>query len=284
MGDGTKMSETWWGQRWNRLLESFGWGSRLARGRSYARAGRVLDCRTAPGLVTARVQGSKAKPYQVAIKIRTFSASEWERVIEALAGRTVSAARLLSGKVPPDIKDAFQEAALSLFAVQSRDIKSSCSCPDVVNPCKHVAAVYCSLGRRFDADPFLLFQLRGMEREELLTALQRGAGPEHPPQRRVGAAQPDQGGPGSNGSPPEDRPDDADHGNSPLPVDPGLFWYPGPGLSRLEMPIAPPRADAAVLRRLGPLPGWWNRVDPQEWLAECYRTVCERALADLEGP
>jgi uncharacterized Zn finger protein len=213
--------------------------------------------------VTARVQGSRPKPYEVTIKIKTLSGPEWDQVIEVLAGRAVFAARLLAGEMPRDIEEAFKEVTLSLFPAQSRDIETSCPCPDRTNPCKHVAAVYSILGRRFDADPFLLFQLRGMGREELLTAL-RG--------RR------------SSGPPPEDRPPAADPGNGPLPVDPGLFWYPGPELSRLELHFGPPRADGAVLKRLGPLPGWWNRIDPQEWLAECYRTVSERALADLDEP
>ena len=35
--------ESWWAQRWIRVLESFNIGARLGRGRSYARSGQVLS-------------------------------------------------------------------------------------------------------------------------------------------------------------------------------------------------------------------------------------------------
>jgi uncharacterized Zn finger protein len=44
--------------------------------------------------------------------------------------------------------------------------------------------VYYLLGEEFDRDPFLIFQLRGMERSELLAAL----GPAAIPRRRAAAA------------------------------------------------------------------------------------------------
>ena len=59
-----EMGTTWWGQRWIKALEQFSrdYLSRLGRGRTYARTGRVHDLKIAPGLVTAWrrcVTGSK---------------------------------------------------------------------------------------------------------------------------------------------------------------------------------------------------------------------------------
>ncbi|MDW7650377.1 MAG: DEAD/DEAH box helicase [Bacillota bacterium] len=47
---------------------------------------------------------------------------------------------------------------------------SDCSCPDWANPCKHLAAVYLVLANEIDQDPFILFELRGIRREELIGA------------------------------------------------------------------------------------------------------------------
>lgn len=58
-----------------------------------------------------------------------------------------------------------------------QDLKTECSCPDWSNPCKHIAAVYYLLGEEFDRDPFLIFRLRGMEREELFGLLGGAAAP-----------------------------------------------------------------------------------------------------------
>ena len=163
--------KNWWAQRWIAVLESFGWASRLQRGRSYARSGHVLDLTITPGKVAARVQGSRAQPYRVSIALAPLSPQDWELATAAMAGQAVYAARLLAGEMPAEIEDAFAAARVPLFPRTGRDLTTACSCPDWANPCKHVAAVYYRLGQEFDADPFLLFRLRGRERESVLADL-----------------------------------------------------------------------------------------------------------------
>jgi len=77
--------------------------------------------------------------------------------------------------MPPDVEDAFQAARLSLFPARREDLHTACSCPDWSNPCKHIAAVYYLLGEEFDRDPFLIFRLRGLDRDELVRRLDRAA-------------------------------------------------------------------------------------------------------------
>ena len=60
---------SWWARRWIEVLEGFDLGARLGRGRSYARRGQVLSIDVEKGAVTARVQGSRARPYRVEIKV-----------------------------------------------------------------------------------------------------------------------------------------------------------------------------------------------------------------------
>ena len=49
-------------------------------------------------------------------------------------------------------------------------MKLECSCPDWASMCKHVAAVLYGVGHRLDSDPGLLFTLRGVDPQELITA------------------------------------------------------------------------------------------------------------------
>ena len=65
--------ERWWAQRWIAVLDSFDLGARLTRGRSYARNGQVLSIEIASGVVAAKVQGSRAKPYKITIKLAPLS-------------------------------------------------------------------------------------------------------------------------------------------------------------------------------------------------------------------
>src|SRR6185312_17104773 len=74
--------KSWWAKRWIQTLESFGFGSRLDRGRSYARRGQVLSIEVIPGHVTASVQGSRAAPYKVEVAINTLTDAQWKTVSE----------------------------------------------------------------------------------------------------------------------------------------------------------------------------------------------------------
>jgi len=155
----------WWAQRWIAKLHEFELGARLARGRSYARSGQVTQIALEPGGVRAQVQGSRAKPYDVTIRIAQLVAPEWRAVTAAIAADARLAAALLAGQMPEDIESAFRAAGVSLFPAHERDMQTACSCPDWSNPCKHVAAVFYLVGEEFDRDPFLLFVVRGFARE-----------------------------------------------------------------------------------------------------------------------
>ncbi len=172
-----QFGKTWWAGRWLQALEPLINEGRLARGRSYARSGQVTKLDADKNGVVARVQGSHPTPYKVSIKFKQLSQPDWEQVDQVMASEAIYAAKLLSGEMPAEIENAFAAAGMTLFPAIEQDLVTSCSCPDWANPCKHVAAVYYLLGERFDADPFLMFLLRGRTREEVASALRahRGA-------------------------------------------------------------------------------------------------------------
>jgi uncharacterized Zn finger protein len=172
--------QSWWAKRWIAVLESFNIGARLGRGRTYARKGQVLDIDIGTGVVTALVQGSRPKPYKIKIELNPLSRKDWTHVIEVLGHQALYTANLLAGEMPQSIEEVFTNAGCFLFPEKLKDLKTDCSCPDWSNPCKHIAAVYYLMGEEFDRDPFLLFRLRGMERDELLASL--GSLPQEEPE------------------------------------------------------------------------------------------------------
>src|SRR6266849_10890845 len=165
------IGSTWWSKRWVSVLESFNMGARLTRGRSYARQGQVLSLDVQPGLVKARVQGSRPRPYNVEIHLKPLSDQDWDKVTDAMADQAIFAAKLLAGEMPTNIEEAFSAVQLSLFPTAARELETDCSCPDWANPCKHIAAVYYLLAERFDEDPFLIFKLRGRTKEQIIEVL-----------------------------------------------------------------------------------------------------------------
>src|SRR6516165_2756793 len=81
--------QSWWAKRWIAVLESFDIGARLGRGRSYARNGQVLGIEVGRGEVTARVQGSRPKPYDVIIRVKGLTTGEWDELVKALSGQAL---------------------------------------------------------------------------------------------------------------------------------------------------------------------------------------------------
>lgn len=79
------IAQTWWSERFIAVLEDIGLGNRLQRGRSYARKGQVISLQVDAGLVTALVQGSRARPYRIRIGIPAFGKSQWAHVERTLA-------------------------------------------------------------------------------------------------------------------------------------------------------------------------------------------------------
>ena len=247
-----EFAQNWWGRRWIEVLESFDIGSRLQRGRSYARKGQVLSIDVKKGVVEARVQGSRRDPYSVHIKVRPLTPSEWKRLADQLASQAMFAAKLLAGEMPQDIEAAFEKAGLSLFPQKLAEISTACSCPDSSNPCKHVAAVYYLLGEAFDRDPFLVFRLRGMEREEFMPMLGE--------------------------APPLETDSDAEAA-PPLPSDPEEFWRAKPLPPDLLVGAEASRPPAALAHRLGNLQFWQGSQPLPVALESTYQRAAEQAAA-----
>ncbi|MEM8502827.1 MAG: SWIM zinc finger family protein [Cyanobacteria bacterium P01_D01_bin.1] len=169
----TVQEDAWWVQQWVDLLNSYRFKKRLERGRNYARQGNILSLEFKDSKVFATVQGTANEPYQLSISIERFTDEDWSFVINTLSQKALYSAQLLAGEMPDSIEAVFTSNGLSLFPFTLADVKSKCSCPDPKNPCKHIAAVYYQLGDSFREDPFVLFQLRGRTKEQILLALRQ---------------------------------------------------------------------------------------------------------------
>ena len=165
--------EAWWVQRWVELLNTYRFKKRLERGRRYAREGNILSLEFKGAKVVALVQGTANEPYKLSIWMDAFSDEDWSYVIDTLSEKAIYSAQLLAGEMPADIEAVFTASGLSLFPFTLADVRSKCNCPDPKNPCKHIAAVYYQLGDFFREDPFVLFQLRGRTKAQILEALRQ---------------------------------------------------------------------------------------------------------------
>jgi hypothetical protein len=168
------MADTWWSQRLVTLLDSYGLGARMQRGRRYARQGQLVSFDVQPGLVAARVQGSQRAPYVTNVAFAPLTEAEWSAVQGEIESTLAFAARLLAGEVPAELEAVFDRAGVALLPQRWSQLRATCSCPDQENPCKHIAAALYVLADRLDDDPWLLLRWRGRERAELLAHLGPG--------------------------------------------------------------------------------------------------------------
>jgi uncharacterized Zn finger protein len=159
------------------------------------------------------------------------------------------------------------EAGASLFPKQRADLKTSCSCPDWGDPCKHVAATHYVLGEALDRDPFLLFELRGKTKDQVLEALRaaRGGASESTPKKgsKAKAAR-------ANEAP-----------EAPTvklgKVKAADYDRPREALPSLHFRFDEPVTHGAVLRQLGAPEVWEGDTSPADVLAPLLRAAAETA-------
>jgi len=269
-------TRTWWGQRFISALEEFTDVGRLGRGRSYARNGRILSHQLENGTVKAKVRGSinpyfgvYTEPlYTTTVKLKPISRTDWTKVIADVASKAGFVAKLLLNEMPDAIEDAFSSRGLHLLPDSKSDFTTHCSCPDWSDPCKHVAGLCYLLAAELDQDPFLLFELRGLSREQLHADLARS------PLGQILAS--------------ELTP-------SEVPLEPLQSYFTRPakqpaspvaslkefwtGAKRLPPPIEPstgPSVPALLIKKQGDYPPFWKKdasfVDVMEALYERVRT------------
>ena len=154
--------KTWWGEAWLCSLAHIDYANRIPRGARYARNGSVLSISVAEGYIKAKVQGSRRTPYNVTIKVEQFSQKEIDLLIDGILNRPIIVSELLNGKLSPAVLDIAEKQRLRVFPSTWRDLGMDCSCPDWAVPCKHIAAVIYKMGQEIDNNPFLVFELHGV--------------------------------------------------------------------------------------------------------------------------
>ncbi len=257
-------TSSWWGKRWIEVVESSRIGKRLARGKNYARRGQVLSIDIEKGSVKAKVQGSRRNPYSVILKISKIEKKDWNQIINDIGERPLFIAKLLAGEMPDDIEYVFHENLVSLFPSLDIDLESDCNCPDWSNPCKHIAAIFYLLGEEFDRDPFLIFKLRGMEREELISRITPHADHE-------------------TSAPAVESFAVESYKPQPLEIDISKFWdgqeIPEHFLGEVHIPDLP----AALPRRLGHFPLWRGNTPFLKTMGEIYELASKRGIELVIG-
>ncbi|MSR44552.1 MAG: hypothetical protein EXS15_04220 [Phycisphaerales bacterium] len=238
-------------------------------GYSYALSGQTVTMLPFDARIAASVQGRSSRPYQLEITFTPWTPEEWDKIIAALCGEAIFAARFLIGEMPASTATVVADLGIRTPLVPIKpgakgncDPLMKCSC-GATQPCKHVVAMMHILAERLEEEPLLLLQLRGMPVARVLerihekrTLATRGANQAHPTPQAAN-----------------------DHALvTPLETMLHDFWRPGRRLHDLESRPVPTHTPHALLRRLGasPLGGRFPLVG---LLATIYDIARERGTA-----
>ena len=170
-------AKTSWGKQWIQSNLQIGRPFRMQRGIQYVKdERRIENLSISTGQIFATVQGTAPTPYRVKINFEPILQDGWKIILKELTKKTINLIELLEGLLPEDIITIFNENGYSLFPNASKGLNATCSCPDTAIPCKHIAAVILYIARVLDYNPFLLLELRGKSKSEILNELSLGQG------------------------------------------------------------------------------------------------------------
>ncbi|MCK5917139.1 MAG: SWIM zinc finger family protein [Cocleimonas sp.] len=253
-----KITRTWWGESFLDVLSISMDEGRLKRGRAYSSPNRLLKFDINQCSIKATLRGNinhyfgvyKEPRYKAEVKLTTFSAKQWDNIIAEITHNAACLSQLLMNEMPASIEDVFAKQNLHLLPERSTDLISHCSCPDYADPCKHVAGVYYKVASLLDRDPFLLFQLRGMDVNKLQEKLALSP---------LGKALIDRW---NDGEQPIEYHLHRYSAPQPCPLKPSTiqqFWQGKSVLPEVENSMDSPATTAVLIKKAGDYPLFWQR-------------------------
>ncbi len=163
-----KLAKNFWGSAWMKqlaLCESG--GMCLAPGRTLLRHACVLHVDIQPGSISARVSAEEV--FEVALKLAPLDEERLEHLAATCSGHIDSLLSLMQGKVDEAVLQQLCHPEDGLLPTPE-DWRMHCTCPDWAEPCPHAAAAIYAAGCLIDEKPELLFTLRALQPEALLSA------------------------------------------------------------------------------------------------------------------
>lgn len=226
------------------LLEYPVGGERLSQSLDLLKAGLVGELMVDVGAVEAVVEDVLA--FQVVVHFPPVDAAQWDLLWSLVTPDAMRDFR--KGALGPVLRNAFAVAEVNLFPEKYKEVKTSCTCPDWMRPCRHALAVLRALGEEIEREPMLLARLRGGGPREAV---------------EVVVEEPETG--------------------EPLRTDEASYWGSGGDWSEFEEKLLAGGTPARLLKRLGPVSVYGVRMEPDSMFKPVYEGVAAEAKVMLEG-
>ena len=167
---GAARATTWWGKAWVRAVEESAYAeSDLAAARALSRSGRIGQITVDTGTFVAAVE-DEAGLWTASGTVPVLDEDGCAAFVETVAAESGRIVALMAGELPHALVEHAEEAGIELLPYGG-ELGATCTCGAWVDPCGHVLGVLYQLAWLVEADPFVLLQLRGLSREDLLARL-----------------------------------------------------------------------------------------------------------------
>lgn len=161
---------TWWGKAWVRAVEEAAYGEpELKQARRLSRSGRIGGITVDPGRFVAAVE-DRDDVLTVTGSVPVLDEADVAALAEAVASEAGRIGALLAGELPHSLVEHAEQTGVELLPYGG-ELTSRCTCEPWADPCQHALAVMYQLTWLLEADPFVLLELRGIGRDELLARL-----------------------------------------------------------------------------------------------------------------
>jgi uncharacterized Zn finger protein len=166
-----KLFRAWFSRLWASRLEKNSEGGRFVRGRRYFQEKRISALRWQGQKVTARVKGSRPRPYRVEVECRTDGLTFEDILMQRLSKSPQMVQEILRGELPEALEHQLRSEQISLVP-GLKDLACYCNCPDGANLCKHSVAVILEMLRQLEDEPLRLLEFQGVSMDAWMRRLQ----------------------------------------------------------------------------------------------------------------
>ncbi len=167
---GAARATTWWGKAWVRGVEESAFNETdLRRARSLSRSGAIGGITVRTGLFVASVPDDDGL-FTASVALPVLEPAAAKALVEVIGAQSGRIGSLLSGELPHSLVEHAEEAGVELLPFGT-ELDASCTCEAWLDPCVHALAVMYQVTWLIEADPFVLLQLRGLPRDQLLAEL-----------------------------------------------------------------------------------------------------------------
>lgn len=243
------LGESWWTTEFLSMMRPGKDTSQLVKGRRLAERGQVIIKGLYSGGAESVVLEAVGGSHYTAIWLADLE-DDWEVVYRIFAANQDHYSKLLSGNYCRELDEMLKEARIHIIPASLDDLDYRCDCESDYHTCSHIVATYLALGNQVNADPLLLFLLRGKTREEIIAGVSQYLNPEVKEDLQ------------------EIKKTQIEDDENP---DLTRYYDPGTGFEVIQFRDVQPSKDVtACFSRLGPSPYKLGKVNLSDYISEVY--------------